>query len=323
MNSVFSPLTSEQESFSARIDPPHSYTEEHLDTMQLNIGRKCNLSCVHCHLECGPQRNEAMNRDTMLQALDVFEKNGLSTLDITGGSPEMNPDFEWLLCEARCRGIRTLVRTNLCIMDTEEFTHFPALYAELGVEIEASMPCYTHANVDAQRGCGSYNACLDVIGRLNRLGYGTDPRLVLNFVFNPSGPSLPGDQTELENDYKKYLGDLGVVFNRLYVIVNNPIGRFGKALEMNSQLNGYMELLTEEFNADTLEGMMCRTQLSVGWDGTLYDCDFNQALGVPIHGFTDIKDYTENPLTRRPIGFGQHCYACTAGYGSSCKGSLS
>lgn len=307
--------------FVAKVEETSTLLTQSFEVLQLNIGYKCNLACTHCHLECGPNRTEEMSRETMQKALDLYERNGFSVLDITGGSVEMNPHTEWLLREAHRLNIPTMVRTNLVILLEPEYEHLAEVYSELGVELIASLPCYTKQNVDGTRGLGSFDGSIQVLKRLNELGYGIPGGSKLDLVYNPSSASLPGGQAGLERDYKQHLADdHGIVFNDLFVIANNPAGRFARRLEHDHATRAYINLLVDNFNPSTLAGLMCKHQLSIAWDGTLYDCDFNQALRVPIEGKPHIDYYLDAPLQQRRIQVGQHCFACTAGAGSSCMG---
>jgi radical SAM/Cys-rich protein len=296
---------------------------EKLDVMQVNIGKRCNLACKHCHIDASYTRTEVMNREVMKACLQVFEKNTFTTLDITGGAPEMNPSFQWFVEEASRRRIHTMVRTNLAILQEEGYRHLPECYARMKVELIASLPYYAEKDTDRQRGKGVFSACISMLQMLNRLGYGKDPDLVLNLVYNPGGAFLPPAQASLTADFKKKLSDLyGVSFNRLYTITNSPIGRFGDFLKRSGNMKAYMDRLVSAFNPATVENVMCRSQLSVGWDGTLYDCDFNQALGLIANAGARIQEVIETTLAPRKIVFGNHCYACTAGAGSSCGGAI-
>jgi radical SAM/Cys-rich protein len=298
-------------------------THKKLDIMQVNMGRKCNLFCKHCHIEAGFDRPEVMNRAVMEACLQVFEKNHFTILDITGGAPEMNPDFQWFVEEAARRKIHTIVRTNLVILEEEGYRHLPELYARLKIEVVASLPYYTEKDTDRQRGKGVFSSCISMLQQLNRLGYGATPDLMLNLVYNPGGAFLPPDQISLTVDFKRKLYDLyGISFNNLYTLTNNPIGRFSEFLQRSGNMTAYLNRLVAAYNPATVENMMCRNQLSVGWDGLLYDCDFNQALGLTINGINHIQDLIDKPLTARKIVFGNHCYACTAGAGSSCGGAI-
>jgi radical SAM/Cys-rich protein len=288
--------------------------------MQANIGKKCNLACKHCHIEAGPDRTELMSGDVMRACLDAFEKQGFKTLDITGGAPELNPDFQWFVREAAGRSIHVIVRTNLAILSDGAFESLPEFYARNKAELAGSLPYYTERDTDRQRGEGVFAASIAGLRRLNGLGYGSDPELVLNLVYNPGGAFLPPNQNSLAVEYRKKLSGLyGITFNNLYTIANNPIGRFGDFLERSGNLAGYMNRLVSAFNPAAVENMMCRNQISVDWDGTLYDCDFNLALGLKAGIPSRIQDLPE--MRGRRIAFGNHCYACTAGAGSSCGGA--
>lgn len=292
----------------------------HLDVMQVNIGKKCNLACKHCHIKAGPDRTEEMSRPVMEACLRVFEQGGFRTLDITGGSPEMNPDFRWLVEEASRRGISTMVRTNLAILTEPGYTDLPEFYAAHRVELVGSLPYYTEKDTDRQRGSGVFAACITALKALNRLGYGD--ALALHLVYNPGGAFLPPDQADMTAQYRRKLTEAdGVRFTDLFTITNNPIGRFGDFLERSGNLTGYMNRLVSAFNPGAAENMMCRNQISVDWDGTLYDCDFNLALGLPATAAGRIQEADAAALGGREIVFGNHCYACTAGAGSSCGGT--
>lgn len=298
------------------------YTEEHLRVMQINVGRLCNLACRHCHVEAGPARTEVMDRSVMEACLRVCREQKVETIDITGGAPEMNPDFEWLVEEA-CRICgHVIVRTNLVILDEEKYSHLPAFYADHKVEVVCSLPYYRAKEVDRVRGDGTFDTGIQVIRRLNELGYGKGNGLVLNMVYNPAGAFFPPEQRAMEKEYKERLGaDFGIVFDHLFTITNNPMGRFRTFLEKSGNLEGYMKKLSAAFNAATIPGLMCRSQLSVRYDGKLYDCDFNQAADLREEGGRTIFDLEGRPLSKRKIYFADHCYGCTAGQGSSCGGA--
>ena len=307
--------------FSDRIQNEDLKQTTKLKTLQVNLGKVCNLACQHCHVEASPKRTEKMSRDVMQMILDVLKKQSFSTLDITGGAPEMNEHFEWFINEAFQIVEHIIVRTNLVILSEKPYAHLADFYARHHINLVASLPCYTQDNVDKMRGRGVYDDSIAVIKRLNALGYGTDDRLMLDFVYNPGGAFLPGDQKGLEADYKRVLKESdGIVFNHLFTITNAPIGRFYTALKQNNELEFYQNLLESHFNAATLENMMCRSQISVGYDGQLYDCDFNQMLGLNVQGARYIGEMLNEDEHKRPIVFGEHCYACTAGAGSSCCG---
>lgn len=329
-------------------DDAFRMTDENPKTIQANMTAKCNLACKHCHVESNPMRTEAMGRDVLEAILKVARDRGIETIDVTGGAPEMHPDFEWFLREAAACVPRVMVRSNLVILKEAEYSRFLDLYVELGIEVVGSLPNVFAAEADAQRGRNVYDATVDVLRELNAQGYGSDGRHVLDLVFNPQEPILPPLQEEVEEVYRRRLGNLGIAFDNLFAVANNPIGRYGQSLLNDGSFEPYMETLLDSFNPDTCEGMMCRHQLSVGWDGGVYDCDFNQALGMRACGSRlpegevarsdvdrallgagrpsalTIFDYANDPSRplRRPIVFGNHCYACTAGFGSSCGGTL-
>ncbi len=297
--------------------------------LQVNIGYRCNLLCRHCHVDGGPDRSETMSRETMQHCLDALSNSRIQTLDITGGAPEMNPDLPWFIREARkiMPEGEILVRTNLVILVSgEEYRHFPELFRENRVSLIASLPCYTRDNVDAQRGKGVFDRSIEALRMLNATGYGKDGcPLQLNLVFNPGGPSLPGAQQALEADYKSRLRqEFGIEFSHLYTITNMPVSRFLESLLEEGGFCQYMKLLESHFNPEAVKNLMCRNTVSVGWDGTLYDCDFNQMLKLPMRepAPRTISDFDEALLHDRAIAIGQHCYGCTAGAGSSCQGCL-
>ena len=301
---------------------------DRLDTLQLNLGYLCNIACLHCHVAAGPTRKELMDRDTMELALAAAAKHRVCTLDLTGGSPEMNPHFRWLVTEARARGLHVMDRLNPTIMREPGYEWVGPFLAEHHVEAIASLPCYSKDNVDAQRGAGVFEASISALQELNRLGYGRpDSGLVLNLVYNPLGPSLPPPQQALEADYKRLLGEeFGIVFNALFTITNMPIKRFGAVLLAKGQLEEYMALLKGAYRAENLRNVMCRNLISIDFRGYLHDCDFNQMLGMPAGDGgprPHLRDLlATNELPRR-IAVGEHCYGCTAGQGSSCGGALS
>jgi radical SAM/Cys-rich protein len=298
-----------------------------LETLQINTGKLCNQACLHCHVEAGPKRTELMDRRTVDRLLELLAAApGIRTVDITGGAPELNPHFRQLVLGARRLGRSVIDRCNLTVFFEPGYEGTPDFLAEQGVRIIASLPCYTAGNVDRQRGTGTFEKSIHALQRLNRLGYGcSDGALTLDLVYNPLGASLPGEQAALERDYKRQLGDgYGIRFDRLYTITNMPIRRFRHELEREGRLEQYMTLLVERFNPDAALGVMCRSLLSVGWDGALYDCDFNQMLdlgqGGRVRTIWDIGSLQE--LESTPIATGDHCYGCTAGAGSSCGGTI-
>lgn len=296
-----------------------------IDTIQVNIGLTCDLACRHCHVESSPNRTEQMDWATMMLVLQAARRAQAKTIDITGGAPELNPHLRRLVLLARCMGLEVMVRTNLTIMLREGFEDFPQFYSENLVHLVASLPCYLPANVDRQRGLRAYEKSIAVIRRLNRVGYGAADDLPLDLVYNPSGAILPANQAELERAYRRELHErFGIRFTRLIAMTNMPIGRFLHDLKRGGQAESYERLLREAFNPETLEGLMCRRQVHVGWDGTLHDCDFNYALGIPTAEGTPrhIGGFDASALARRRVATGSHCFGCTAGHGSSCGGAL-
>ncbi len=296
-----------------------------IETIQVNIGLTCDLACRHCHVESSPQRTEQMDWRTMLLVLQAAKRAGVKTLDITGGAPEMNPSFRRFVMIARCRDLDVLVRTNLTIMHHDGYTDLPEFYRDQRVRLVASLPCYLPENVDRQRGLRVYEKSIDVIQRLNSVGYGIEPDLTLTLVYNPTGPSLPPEQTHLERDYRRELQRrFGISFTRLHTITNMPIGRFLHDLRRDGHDERYLQLLRESFNPATVDGLMCRRQIHVSWDGTLHDCDFNYALVLPTRrGLPrNIRDFDAGELVDRRIVTGEHCFGCTAGSGSSCGGAI-
>jgi radical SAM/Cys-rich protein len=299
-----------------------------LETLQVNLGYRCNQSCLHCHVNAGPTRREMMREATVDEVIDYLDRSAVRSLDLTGGAPELNRGFRRLVRAARDRDLRIIDRCNLTVLLEPEQADTAEFLAENKVEIVASLPCYLKENVDRQRGDGVYEGSLEGLRRLNRLGYGRqDSELILDLVYNPQGPVLPPPQQALERDYRNYLSDRhGIVFNRLLTIANMPINRFGSTLVSRGEFAGYMALLRAAYDEENLAGVMCRTLLSVDWEGFVYDCDFNQMLGLhaSIGGQTRTHisrlRYTE--LSDNAIRVAEHCYACTAGQGSSCGGAL-
>lgn len=306
-------------------DAGQQLVRDSVDVLQVNMGYLCNLRCSHCHFGAGPDRRETMGRAVVDDCLRFAADAGSIDVDITGGAPEMNKYLTYFIGELRRLEAvkRIIVRSNLAVLEEAGKEHLPEFFAAQGVEIISSMPCYLEENVAAQRGKGVYEKNVRVLRRLNALGYGTGrPDLKLHLVYNPGGAFLPGPQAELEAAYKENLGrDFAINFDSLFTITNMPIGRFGADLAKQGQLDGYRGLLAGSFNAQNLAKVMCRSQISVDWQGRLFDCDFNQALGIPAAaaaiGSVGVKD-----LVGLPIECGDHCFACTAGSGSSCQGSL-
>ena len=308
--------------FIGMVPEEHRITNDPLTTLQINVGYRCNLACKHCHLECSPARTEAMSRETMQACLDAFEAGGFKSVDITGGAPEMHPDLEWFLRQWQERGVSPIVRTNLCILTKPEYGHFVQLYADVNAMLFASLPYYTARNVDKIRGNGTFAASIEALRMLNEVGYGDSDGMgdthTITLVFNPAGATFPPDQATMEAQFHRSLSkDFDVHFSNLVAITNNPIGRFATALARKGNLGKYMQRLFDAFNPDTTEGMMCRDQISVDWAGDIYDCDFNQALGLKIANAKTIFDFAREKQPARRIVFANHCYACTAGAGSS------
>jgi radical SAM/Cys-rich protein len=298
--------------------------------LQVNVGKICNLTCVHCHVNAGPRRKEIMTRATIDRILEWLARTEIPTVDLTGGAPEMIPDFRYFIqrIHSLSPARRIIDRCNLTILLEPEHTGLAEFLATRKVEIIASMPCYSAENVNAQRGEGVFDGSIQALRLLNRLGYGLDADLPLHLVYNPVGAFLPGPQAELEADYKRELSaHFGIVFNNLYTITNLPIARFASYLRHNNKLADYMQLLIDSFNPATIEGLMCRNTVSVGWRGEVYDCDFNQQLGMqwrdPAGGSPlFLWDLDPTRIEDQEIMTGNHCFGCTAGAGSSCGGSL-
>ncbi len=293
-------------------------------TVQVNIGLRCNLACRHCHVESSPKRREEMDWPTMQQVIAVAEALGARTVDITGGAPEMHPHFREFVDLALSKSLEVIVRTNLTIMLVEEYADLPEWFAERKVNLVASLPCYLPTNVDKQRGRNVYKESIEVIKQLNAVGYGVDPDKQLDLVYNPVGTGLPPGQADLEAAYRRELKrEFEISFSSLFTITNMPIGRFLTDLQQAGEYESYREVLRNAFNPATVDGLMCRHQLHVGWDGQLFDCDFNFAIGLPAAA--DARHISElDPETARDrkVVVAEHCYACTAGSGSSCGGSL-
>ena len=301
---------------------------ERLTTLQVNLGYRCNQACSHCHVEAGPQRLEMMDRATLELIPAVLEARGLEQLDLTGGAPELNEHFRSLVARASALGVKVIDRCNLTILSEPGQEDLAGFLAAHAVEVVASLPCYTEELVDRQRGEGVYQRSVEGIRRLNALGYGKPGTgLVLNLVYNPQGPSLPPPQPALEADYKRVLGEtFGIAFNGLYTLANMPIQRFGSTLVTRGQFNDYMALLRGAHRDENLSAVMCRSLVSVDWEGYLYDCDFNQMLGLGLHRpgkrRVHLRDVMGEDLAGNPIVVRDHCYGCTAGQGSSCGGAL-
>jgi radical SAM/Cys-rich protein len=296
-----------------------------IDVLQINVGLTCDLACVHCHLACSPKRTETMDWPTMERVIEIGERADIKLADITGGAPELNPNFRRLVKALRSRNREVQVRTNLTVLLKPGMEDMPEFYRDHEVQLAASLPCYIEENVRAQRGLHVYNESIEVIRRLNAVGYGKDPRLALDLVYNPGGPVLPPSQKSLEANYRQILGErFGLYFSELLTITNMPIGRFKDTLRRKGQDQIYMTMLRDSFNGATIDGLMCRHQINIGWDGTIYDCDFNQALSLPVaHGTPDhVNRIDLATFPTRRIVTGEHCFGCTAGTGSSCGGAL-
>ena len=302
---------------------------QRVETLQVNVGYTCNQTCVHCHVNAGPHRTEQMDRATVDTVLEALAAKDIQTIDITGGAPELNREFRYLVREARALGVHVIDRCNLTILYEPGQEGLADFLAAHDVEIVASLPCYLEDNVDRQRGKGVFDKSIRALHVLNQLGYGTDEALPLSLVYNPQGPSLPPDQTGLEADYRCKLGDeLGIRFTRLYALANMPIARFGSTLVSKGQFRDYMQLLRHAHRPENVANVMCRSLVSVDWEGYLYDCDFNQMLGLPLRENArgvqrlHLRDWLGRDLAGNAILVADHCYGCTAGQGSSCGGAL-
>ncbi len=299
-----------------------------LDAIQANLGYRCNLSCRHCHVNAGPGRTESMARETMDQLIRFIQRASIPTLDLTGGAPELNPHFCYLVEQARALGVKVIDRCNLTVLEEPGQASLASFLAANRVEVMASLPCYLEESVDAQRGSGVYAASIRGLKRLNALGYGeAGSGLVLNLVYNPPGAQLPPPQATLEREYRMQLRErFGILFNRLYVLTNMPVLRFGSLLQSQGEFERYLNLLRSAFDERNLAQVMCLQQISVDWQGYLFDCDFNQMLDMPLRhagrARTHIRELVESDLEGAEIRVADHCYGCTAGQGSSCGGAL-
>lgn len=298
-----------------------------IDTLQVNVGKLCNQICKHCHVDAGPKRTEIMTHETAEWIVTALRNHPeIKTLDITGGAPEMCPEFDFLVREATLMDRQVIDRCNLTIFYEPGKEYLPEFLRDHRVKVVASLPCYSKENLEKQRGQGVFDKSIAALQWLNRIGYGkTDPGLELDLVYNPVGASLPPSQTDLEADYKSELREhFGIEFNRLFTITNMPISRFRAFLEVSGQYEAYMQKLETHFNPATVPQVMCRTMVSVGWEGSLYDCDFNQMLNMRLNhgGPAHIRDFDAHFLSRRRVMIGDHCYGCTAGAGSSCSGAV-
>lgn len=305
-----------------------SLSRRAVDTLQVNLGRYCNLACIHCHVESGPSRTEMMSRETIDAVLRFLAATKIPTLDITGGAPELHRDFDYLVESAHGLGRHVMDRCNLTVIFEPGKDYLSEFFKRHQVELICSLPCYSQENVDKQRGKGTFDLSIQALRRLNELGYGqADSNLVLNLVYNPVGPHLPPPQATLEQDYKRILGEqFGIVFHQLYCLTNMPITRYATHLKLRGEYDDYTEMLEYSFNTATLDQVMCRNLISIGWDGSIYDCDFNQMLDLRVRDRAgkalNIASLALDQIFDRPITIGDHCYACTAGCGSSCGGAL-
>lgn len=299
-----------------------------LSILQVNVGYRCNQTCVHCHVNAGPNRKEEMSAQTAADIVEFMQASDVQTLDITGGAPELNPNFRFLVRKAKERGIRVIDRCNLTILFEPGQEDLADFLAAQRVSVVASLPCYLDENVDAQRGKGVYERSIEGLRRLNALGYGgDDPDLTLDLVYNPQGPVLPPAQTDLEKDYKRELGNrFGIRFNRLLTLANMPVGRFASTLISKGEFDDYLQVLRKAHVDANVEHVMCRNTVSIDWQGYAYDCDFNQMLGLPMRWNgkerTHITEMVPDAFEGRPIAVRDHCFGCTAGQGSGCGGAL-
>ncbi len=317
--------------FATRVRQAGDVLRRHrIDTVQINVGKRCNQACLHCHVDAGPQRTEMMAAQTMALALELAQAAGAQTVDITGGAPELHPGFRALVTQARQQGLQVLDRCNLTVLGEPGQEDLAAFLAAQRVEVIASLPCYLEDNVEQQRGRGVYRTSIAALQQLNALGYGCDGSgLTLHLVYNPVGSHLPPPQAQLEAEYKRELASrFGIHFTHLYTITNMPIARFAHSLRREGTFDAYMHLLVEAFNPATLAQVMCRSLISIAWDGYVYDCDFNQMLalhmgdGSPLRLGTVPVEMLLRQIQEQAIVVGQHCYGCTAGAGSSCGGAL-
>ena len=323
-----------QKNILEKIPIENSFTEvinnklfaEGIDILQINLGNRCNLTCKHCHVDASPNNHEIMAKEHLQKCLDILEQYPIKTVDLTGGSPEMHPDLEWFLDKLKHLDRRVLVRTNLVILLEEKYKRFIEVYADNGVELVGSFPGYNREVVDRLRGDGVFEKSLEVLQKLNQKGYGIpDSGLVIDLVSNPAGSYLPGSQAALEAELKENLGSkYNIQFNNLFSLTNCPVGRFLEYLVKSDNYEDYMQELVSAYNENAVQNVMCRNTLSVGWDGMLYDCDFNQMLKMPIdHGApSHLENFDFDSLQKRQIVIGNHCFSCTAGAGSSCQGAI-
>ena len=294
-----------------------------LEIFQINMGKMCNQVCLHCHVDAGPERKEIMSQETMLQCLEILKNTNIKTVDLTGGAPEMNPHFRWFVMQLKKLGKHIIVRCNLTIiLANQQYRDLPQFFRDHKINVVSSLPYFTEKRTDAQRGDGVFKKSIRALQMLNDVGYSKgDDDLQLDLVYNPAGSFLPGDQSALEAQFKKKLQEYGIVFNNLFTIANLPVSRFLEYLIKTKRYEDYMHELVDAYNPKAAEAVMCRNTLSVGWDGYLYDCDFNQMLNLKVNAPNHIRQFDLNALANREIIVNQHCYGCTAGNGSSCGGS--
>ncbi|MEQ1722487.1 MAG: arsenosugar biosynthesis radical SAM (seleno)protein ArsS [Pseudobdellovibrio sp.] len=326
--SAFSERIKNLENFNVKLKDTGLYplTPTKLEIFQINIGKMCNQVCKHCHVDAGPDRKEIMTRETLEHILKILTVSTSHTVDITGGAPEMNPNFRWFVTELTKLNKKVIVRCNLTIiLANKSYNDLPEFFKANKVHVVSSLPYYDSGKTDRQRGDGVFDKSIEALKMLNQVGYGIEGTgLKLDLVYNPSGAFLPGDQQQLERDFKQQLKRLfGIEFNQLFAITNMPISRFLEYLIESGNYEDYMEKLVQSYNPSAAAGVMCRNTISVGWDGKLFDCDFNQMLGLPVKSkeVKHLSDYSEEPLLNRTIATHQHCYGCTAGAGSSCGGT--
>lgn len=297
-----------------------------IEILQVNVGKLCNQTCAHCHVDAGPDRSEVMNRETMHDCLNALRASEIGLVDVTGGAPEMNPHFEWFVDQVCSLGRKVQLRSNLTIQTTRKYGHLPRFLADRQVTLVSSLPCYTAENTNRQRGEGVFEKSIEALRKLNSVGYGKEGTgLELHLVYNPLGAYLPPSQEQLEADYKRVLGEeYGISFNQLYCITNMPISRFLDYLLIEGRYESYLTKLVETFNPEAARAVMCRNTISVSWDGRLYDCDFNQMLELGVNSSSPrhIRDFDLQKLETRRIVTRRHCFGCTAGAGSSCRGEI-
>lgn len=310
------------EPFEKRLTDEIKHTAD-IKVLQINLGNLCNLSCKHCHIEAGPEGKNVMNRETVDELVRLNKKFLFKTVDITGGAPEMNPNYKYLVENMRKYSDRIITRTNLIILLEEEYKDYIDFFKENKLEVVCSLPHFIESEVDRVRGGGVFEHSIEALKRLNASGYGKSEGLILNLVYNPSGAFFPPKQSSIEKEYKiKLYEKYKIEFNNLYALSNNPSGRFANFLKKSGNFETYMQALQSKFNENTLENLMCRYQISVSYDGYIYDCDFNQSQGIKVRGEESVKSLLKKDSLKRDINFSYHCYACSAGQGSACSGAM-